>query len=70
MRKMLVCLMFAAKSIIACSLSAAKKAVLVRLMKENLSFSPVTLAVGQNIGDLAMMREADVSVGLMKDDLT
>jgi soluble P-type ATPase len=39
-------------------------------MKENLSFAPVTMAVGHSIGDLAMMREADVSVGLMKQYLT
>ena len=67
---MLVCLIFASRSVIASRLSPMQKAQLVRLVKENMQFRPVTLAVGRCESDLAMIQEADVGIGLMYNEWT
>ena len=63
-RKLLAVLMFAAKSVCCYGLLPKDKAKVVKLLKENLKFKPVTLAIGDGNSDIAMIQEADIGVGL------
>lgn len=67
-RKLLCCLMFGASSVLFNGLLPLDKAEIVRLVKDNFSFRPVTLAIGDGNGDIPMIQEADVGVAIMKSN--
>jgi len=56
--------MKASCAVIACRVSPKQKAQLVRLVKEEVSPTPVTLAIGDGANDVNMIQEADVGVGI------
>lgn len=51
-------------SVIACRVSPKQKALLVKLVKEFVSPTPVTLAIGDGANDVGMIQEAHVGVGI------
>ena len=61
---MLISLIFVANSVIASRFSPNQKAQLVKLVKSNFQFQPVTCAIGQDRSNLAMIQEADVGVSI------
>ena len=63
-RRLLVCLLFAAKGVVFHSLLPLQKVLLVRLLHEHFHFRPITLAVGSGQADLPMLTEASVGVSL------
>lgn len=67
-RKLLCVLLLAAQSVFFYGLLPLDKARIVKLVKENLSFRPVTLAVGDGNGDIPMIQEADVGVGIISKE--
>eukprot|EP00735_Rhodelphis_limneticus_P010030 TRINITY_DN2907_c2_g4::TRINITY_DN2907_c2_g4_i1::g.4143::m.4143 TRINITY_DN2907_c2_g4::TRINITY_DN2907_c2_g4_i1::g.4143 ORF type:complete len:1247 (+),score=388.28,sp/P98200/AT8A2_MOUSE/42.59/0.0,E1-E2_ATPase/PF00122.15/4.7e-16,Hydrolase_like2/PF13246.1/1.9e-13,Hydrolase_like2/PF13246.1/1.5e+04,Hydrolase/PF00702.21/2.8e-06,Hydrolase/PF00702.21/0.00042,HAD/PF12710.2/9.5e+03,HAD/PF12710.2/1.4e-11,Hydrolase_3/PF08282.7/2.8e+03,Hydrolase_3/PF08282.7/0.011 TRINITY_DN2907_c2_g4_i1:61-3741(+) len=52
------------KVVIACRVSPAQKALIVRLVKKGLNPSPMTLAIGDGANDVGMIQEAHVGVGI------
>ena len=54
-KKLMVCLIFGANSTCFSGFKPQDKAVLVRILKENLVFDPVVLAVGNSICDIPMI---------------
>lgn len=66
--KLLVCLLICAESVAFHSLLPHDKAEVTRLLKENLDFNPLTLAIGDGDGDIPMMQAADVAVNISRDD--
>ena len=67
-RKLLVCLLICADSVAFHSLLPHDKASVARLLKENVSFSPLTLAIGDGDADIPMMQAADVAVLIRKPE--
>ena len=67
-RKLLSILLLAAKSVFFFGLLPLDKARVVKLVKENFSFRPVTLAIGDGNGDIPMIQAADVGVGIMNEE--
>lgn len=57
-------IMKASSAVIACRVSPKQKAQLVRLVKEEVSPTPVTLAIGDGANDVNMIQEADVGIGI------
>lgn len=51
-------------SVICCRVSPLQKAEVVRLVKHNFSFRPITLAIGDGANDVSMIQEAHVGVGV------
>lgn len=51
-------------TVIACRVSPLQKAQLVRLVKQGVSPTPVTLAVGDGANDVGMIQEAHVGIGI------
>ena len=64
-RKLLCCLMFGASSVLFYNLLPLDKAKIVNLVKDNFSFRPVTMAIGQGYGDIPMIQAADVGIAKM-----
>lgn len=64
LRKIFMCLAFAAEAVLACAMLPSQKADLVRLLQKNLSFKPKVMAVGDGVNDIAMIRQANVGVGI------
>ena len=64
-RKLLCCLMFGASSVLFYDLLPMDKAKIVNLVKDNFSFRPVTMAIGQGYGDIPMIQAADVGIAKM-----
>lgn len=52
------------ESVIACRVSPKQKALVVRLVRDNVSPEPVTLAIGDGANDVGMIQEAHVGVGI------
>lgn len=69
-RKYLVCLLLAADSVCFYGLLPSDKAKVVKLLKENVKFKPVTLAIGIGCGDIPMIQEADVGIGISSKSYT
>ena len=63
-RRLLCCLMFLATTVLFCRMLPLQKAQVVKLLKENFRFRPVTLAIGDGNDDVAMIQEADIGVGM------
>jgi phospholipid-translocating P-type ATPase (flippase) len=63
-RKVLVCLLVCAEAVAFHSLLPHDKAAVARLLKENVEFRPVTLAVGDADADIPMMQAVDVAVNV------
>mmetsp|Transcript_17725 Transcript_17725/g.31998 ORF Transcript_17725/g.31998 Transcript_17725/m.31998 type:complete len:2024 (-) Transcript_17725:332-6403(-) len=63
-RKIFSCLAFAAESVLACNMLPSQKADLVKLIQKNMSFKPRVMAVGDGNNDIAMIRQANVGVGI------
>ena len=63
-RKLLVTLLVCAKSVVFSRLMPEDKGLVVRLLKENVKFKPVVLAVGEGEGDISMLQLADVGVSV------
>ena len=63
-RKVLVCLLVCAESVAFHSLLPHDKAKIACLLRENLDFRPLTLAIGDADADIPMMQSADVAVNL------
>jgi len=51
-------------SVIACRVSPKQKALVVKLVRNNVSPEPVTLAIGDGANDVGMIQEAHVGVGI------
>lgn len=51
-------------AVILCRVSPLQKSELVRLVKNNLAFKPMTLAIGDGANDISMIQEAHVGVGI------
>ncbi|OMJ91440.1 hypothetical protein SteCoe_6020 [Stentor coeruleus] len=69
-RKLLCCLLFTANSVCFYGLLPLDKARIVKLVKENFAFRPVTMAVGDGNGDIPMIQEADVGIAVLGKDNT
>ncbi|SBS91923.1 guanylyl cyclase, putative [Plasmodium ovale curtisi] len=54
--------------VIACRITAKQKAFIVRLIKNRLSPSPNTLAIGDGANDIAMIQEANIGVSIMTSE--
>lgn len=52
------------EAVIACRVSPRQKALLVRLVRHNISPEPVTLAIGDGANDVGMIQEAHVGIGI------
>lgn len=63
-RKMLVCLLFAAKFVCFSGMMPKDKSDVIRLLKKSFKFKPVVLAVGDGNSDISMIQEADIGVGI------
>ena len=63
-RKLFCCLLFGASSVCFHGLLPLDKSKIVNLVKENFSFRPITLAVGDGNGDIPMIQAADVGIGM------
>lgn len=70
LRKLLVVLLFCAKTVVASRMSPIQKAQLVQLVRENFSFKPVTLAIGTSVCNMPMIQEADIGVGIKGKEWT
>lgn len=51
-------------SVICCRVSPLQKAEVVKLVKNNFHFKPMTLAIGDGANDVSMIQEAHVGVGV------
>ncbi|KAL7575732.1 hypothetical protein ACA910_003065 [Epithemia clementina (nom. ined.)] len=51
-------------AVIACRVSPKQKALLVNLVRQNVSPTPITLAIGDGANDVGMIQEAHVGVGI------
>ncbi|CAG9335532.1 unnamed protein product [Blepharisma stoltei] len=67
-RKLLVCLLLASQSACFYGLTPRDKALVVKLLKENVKFKPLTLAVGDGNNDIPMIQEADIGVGVLSKE--
>ncbi|SBT71478.1 guanylyl cyclase, putative [Plasmodium malariae] len=54
--------------VIACRITAKQKAFIVRLIKNRLSPTPNTLAIGDGANDIAMLQEANIGVSIMTSE--
>ncbi|CAG9318515.1 unnamed protein product [Blepharisma stoltei] len=63
-RKLLVCLLVASKCALFSDMLPKDKSNLVKLLKENLSFKPTVLAVGEGNSNISMIQEADIGIGI------
>jgi magnesium-transporting ATPase (P-type)/class 3 adenylate cyclase len=63
-RKMLVCLLFTARTVCFNSILPLQKAQIVKLVKENFHSRPTVLAIGDSNSDIAMIQEANIGVGI------
>lgn len=52
------------RAVIACRVSPAQKALLVRMVKLGIKPKPVTLAIGDGANDVGMIQEAHVGIGI------
>ena len=52
------------RSVVACRVSPAQKAEIVKLVKRNVVPTPVTLSIGDGANDVTMIQEAHIGVGL------
>lgn len=52
------------EAVIACRVSPRQKALLVRLVRHNITPEPVTLAIGDGANDVGMIQEAHVGIGI------
>ena len=52
------------EAVIACRVSPKQKALLVNLVRQNVSPTPITLAIGDGANDVGMIQEAHVGVGI------
>ncbi|CAG9312880.1 unnamed protein product [Blepharisma stoltei] len=63
-RKLMACVLLAAKCVCFHDLLPKDKDNLVKLLKENLSFKPVVLAIGAGNSNISMIQGADIGVGI------
>ncbi len=52
------------RSVVACRVSPAQKRMIVRLVKDGVHPSPITLSIGDGANDVAMIQEAQIGVGI------
>ena len=52
------------EAVIACRVSPRQKALLVKLVRQNVRPEPVTLAIGDGANDVGMIQEAHVGIGI------
>ena len=52
------------KAVIACRVSPSQKALIVKLVKNRVQPTPLTLAIGDGANDVGMIQEAQVGVGI------
>ena len=52
------------EAVIACRVSPQQKALLVNLVRQNVSPEPITLAIGDGANDVGMIQEAHVGIGI------
>ena len=52
------------KAVVACRVSPSQKANIVRMVKEGITPSPVTLSIGDGANDVPMIQEAHLGVGI------
>ena len=64
-KKCFVMLTAVAKSVIVSRVAPSQKVLLVKLVKNCYAFKPVTLAIGDGCGDVGMIHESHVGVGMM-----
>ena len=67
-RKLLVCLLACAKSVCFVELLPRDKFYVVKLLKENFSFSPCVAAIGSGESDISMLQLADVGISVIMKD--
>jgi magnesium-transporting ATPase (P-type)/class 3 adenylate cyclase len=65
-RTMLVSLLFSAQSVVFSKLLPHHKSEVVKLLKNNLNFNPVTLAIGDHNSDISMILDADIGISCGK----
>ena len=63
-RKSLVCVVACAKSMIFCGLMPQDKVRIVRLLQENIEFKPLVAVIGSGEGDIHMLQQADLGIGI------
>ena len=63
-RRMLCCLLFAAKGVAFHSLLPYHKSLIVRLLREHFQFRPIILGVGSGQADLPLLTEANVGISV------
>ena len=52
------------KTVLCCRVSSLQKSKIVKIIKNNLVFNPITLAVGDGANDVLMLQEAHIGVGI------
>ena len=67
-RKMLVCVLACAKSAVFTELMPRDKGNVVKLLKENVRFSPLIAAIGCGEGDISMLEQADIGIGIKNQE--
>jgi phospholipid-translocating P-type ATPase (flippase) len=63
-RKLLVILLVCARSVVFSRLMPEDKVSVVKLLKKNVSFNPVVMAIGQGEGDISMLQSSDIGVAV------
>jgi len=64
MEEILFAVASSCESVIACRVSPKQKALLVKLVKQFIVPTPVTLAIGDGANDVGMIQEAQIGVGI------
>lgn len=66
-RKILVCVLACASSVCFVEMMPKDKAFVVKLLKENFSFSPCVAAIGSTESDINMLQLADIGIAVRKN---
>lgn len=63
-KQLLITFLFTAQTAVFARLTPAQKVALVRILKQNLRFKPVVMAIGDSYCDLSMIQEADLGLAV------
>jgi phospholipid-transporting ATPase len=67
-RKLLVCMLGCARSVVFSNFIPRDKGNLIRLLKENIRYKPLIVAIGTGEGDINMLQQSDIGIGIKTKD--